>query len=282
MRRSSQDQSSLFLLHGSRSSSPAGDDYVFETGVPGAQQRPRRALVDLGFKGRCRGGERMADALSRAVTGPESMFFAEQQTLEALVSHVMPALLATRRAARTLRIWSVGCGTGQPTYSLAIALHERCPELSRWNVEIVASDTSGDLLARARCGIYSDYEVQRGMSLERLERSFEQLPAGPGWRCRSPLSELISWLQLDPLESCSAVGVADLILCHQHADAGNFDPPARWRRLGRLIDQLASDGYLVLAAPEPAIDRLSTFESLPIEAAMIYRRVPRETSLLSA
>ncbi len=199
-----------------------------------------------------------------------------------MVSHVMPALLPTRRAARTLRIWSVGCGTGQPTYSLAIALHERCPELTHWNVAIVASDVNADVIARARCGIYSDYEVQRGMPLERLERSFEQLPAGRGWRCRSPLSEDISWLQLDPLKSCSAAGTADLILCHQPADAGDLDPSTRGRRLGRLIDQLASDGYLILAAPEPALDRLPAFERLALEAAIVYRRIPRETSLLSA
>jgi len=282
MRRSSQDQLSLFLLHGSRSSSSAGAAYVFETGVPDARKRPRGALVDIGIKRRRRGEERMADALNRAVTGAESTFFAEQKALEALVSHVTPAILLSRRAARTLRIWSVGCGTGQPTYSLAIALHERCPELNRCNVEIVASDMNADLLARARCGIYSDYEVQRGMSLKRLERSFEQLPAGRGWRCRSPLSEHISWLQLDPLESCSAVGVADVILCHQHAGTGELDPPARRRRLGRLIDQLGSDGYLILAAPDPSVDRLPAFERLPMEAAMIYRRLPRETSLLSA
>jgi chemotaxis protein methyltransferase CheR len=279
MRRSSQDQSSLFLLHGSRSSSPAGADYVFETAIRDDRKRPRGALLEFGIKQR-RGGERMADALSRAVTGPESTFFAEQQALEALLSDVMPALLSTRRATRTLRIWSVGCGTGQPTYSLAIALHERCPELCHWNVTILAWDLNADVLARARCGIYSGYEVQRGVSLKRLERSFEQLPAGRGWRCRSPLSENISWLQLDPLEGCSAARVADLIVCHQHA--GDLDPPARRRRLGRLIDQLATDGFLILAATEPALDRQSGLERLPVEAAAIYRRVPRETSLLSA
>ena len=167
MRRTSQDQSSLFLLHGSRPSSPAGANYVFETAISGARTRPRGPLVDLELNRRRRGAERMADALSREVAGPESTFFAEQPALEALVSHVMPALLSTRRAARTLRIWSVGCGTGQPAYSLAIALQERCPELSHWNVAIVASDTNADLLAHARCGIYSDYEVQRGMPLAR-------------------------------------------------------------------------------------------------------------------
>lgn len=149
MRRSSQDQSSLFLLHGSRSSSPAGADYVFETAVRDDRKRPRGALVEFGIKQRRRGGERMVDALSHAVTGPESTFFAEQQALEALVSDVMPALLSTRRATRTLRIWSVGCGTGQPTCSLAIALHERCPELCHWNVTILASDLNADVLARA-------------------------------------------------------------------------------------------------------------------------------------
>jgi chemotaxis protein methyltransferase CheR len=280
MRRSSQDQSSLlFLLHGSRSSSPAGADYVFETAIRDDRKRPRGALLEFGIK-QHRGGERMADALSRAVTGPESTFFAEQQALEALLSDVMPALLSTRRATRTLRIWSVGCGTGQPTYSLAIALHERCPELCHWNVTILASDLNADVLAHARCGIYSDYEVQRGVSLKRLERFFEQLPAGRGWRNRSPLSENISWRQLDPLEGCSAAGVADLIVCHQHA--GDLDPPARRRRLGRLIDQLATDGFLILAATEPALDRQSGLERLPVEAAAIYRRIPRETSLLSA
>jgi chemotaxis protein methyltransferase CheR len=224
----------------------------------------------------------MANALSRAATEPESTFFAEQQALGAMVSHAMPALLRTRRAARTLRIWSVGCGTGQPTYSLAIALHERFPELSHWNMTIAASDVNADVLARARRGIYSDYEVQRGMTLERLERSFEQLPAGRGWRCRSPFSEHISWLQLDPLKSCTAAGTADLILCHQPADAGDLDPSSRCRRIGRLIDQLASDGYFILAAPEPALDRLPAFEHLALEAAIVYRRFPRETSLLSA
>ncbi len=281
MPRTSQDQSSLFLLHGLRSS--ADGDYVLETAVQTPAQEPRgAALFDLGIRRRLLGRERLADALNRAVTVPESRFFAEQSALDALVSLVMPALLTASRAARTLRIWSVGCGTGQPTQSLAMALSERHPELLNWNVAIVASDANADVLARARRGIYSDYEVQRGMPLERLERCLEPLPSGGGWRCRAPLSERISWLQLDPLESCSAVGLADVAFCHQQTGAGDLDLPARRRRLGRLIDQLAADGYLILPAAEPALECQPAFERLPIESVTIYRRVPRATSLLSA
>jgi chemotaxis protein methyltransferase CheR len=280
MRSSVQDQSSLFLLQSPQSTAQPVPDYVLQ--ATGRRRGVRATSADLFDLVALRGASRqgLASAVDLAMTIEEPAFFADTQALEALVSYVLPRLLPSRRFSQTLRLWSPGCGTGQGTYSLAITLAESCASLRNWDIQILASDSDAAALARAKRGIYSSYEVQRGLPIELLVRHFEQLPAGGGWRFQSRECARLNWLQLDLMASCASVGVADIIFCPQRL--GELDQVTRGAVLGRLVEQVASDGFLILAMPEAVLERKAALECVRGGAPSVYRRIPREASLLSA
>jgi chemotaxis protein methyltransferase CheR len=281
MRSSIPDGSSLFVLREPQpTAAPAGDYILQATGASSRFAEPSRNFLEFGVVPHRRSGHPLAIAVERALASEQSTFFEEVDGLASLISHVLPVLLPTRRYAQTLRLWSAGCGTGQQTYSLAIALAELCPGLATWNFDIVGSDADAWSVARARQGIYTPSEVQRGLPTEWLVRHFEQLPAGGGWRFTSRLRERMSWLRLDPSRSCAAVGEADIVVCHQKL--GQSECETRPVLLARLTDQLASDGFLILPSPEATLERGAGFERLHAGGPAVYRRVKHEISLLSA
>jgi chemotaxis protein methyltransferase CheR len=199
-----------------------------------------------------------------------------------MVCYALPALISSRQNSQKLRIWFAGCATGQGAYSLAMTLAELCPGLGHWNIEIVASDADADSLARARRGIYTPREVQRGLPTEWLVRHFEQLPGGGCWRFRSPLAQYMTWLHLNPSQSCAAVGTTDIIFCHQKQGSNEFDSRMRRKLLRRMTNQLAPDGFLVLQSAEAALERDPRFERLYSGDSTVYGSVSSEAALLSA
>jgi chemotaxis protein methyltransferase CheR len=222
-------------------------------------------------------------AVDEVMIGEGASFFADLQALASLVCHVVPVVMARRSDSQTIRIWSAGCSTGQPTYSLVMTLSELCPALSNWNVQIVASDPDGDALARAKRGIFGASEAQRGLPTEWLLRHFEELPEGGGWRIRSPLSERIAWLELDPSRSCRQVGTVDVILCHQPLSRMDSQCAPRRASLERMTGQLSPHGFLIVRSSVPGLDSDPRFErAFCTYNSVIYRRLPLESSLLSA
>ncbi|WP_275429465.1 CheR family methyltransferase, partial [Citrobacter youngae] len=75
---------------------------------------------------------------------------------------------------RHIRIWCAAASTGQEPYSLAMMLKEMGPALGSWRVEIIGTDLSGDVLERAKSGIYTQFEVQRGLPIQMLLKYFKQ------------------------------------------------------------------------------------------------------------
>ncbi|HET6326973.1 MAG TPA: CheR family methyltransferase [Planctomycetaceae bacterium] len=278
------DRSSLFVLREPHATGQELKAHYFlqATGARPGLSNSSQGLFQFGVAPHRGSDHPLASAVNQALAPEKSTFFEEVDNLAALITHVLPALIASRRYAQTLRFWSVNCATGQQTYSLAIALAELCPELANWNVEIVASDGDARALERARLGIYAPSEVQRGLPTEWLVCHFEQLPADRGWIFSSQLRERIRWLQLDLSQSCAPVGVADIVIYHRQPDERECDQGLGRALLGRLTDQLASDGFLILPAPDSTFDHRPGWEPVSAAVPNVYRRVKREPSLLSA
>ena len=109
--------------------------------------------------------EALMIAVVEAMMTNESFFFRDKTPFENFRSAVMPALLAARQHSRTIRIWCTAAAAGQEPYSLAMALKEMGPKIEGWRIEVIATDLSNDVLEKARQGIYSQFEVQRGLPI---------------------------------------------------------------------------------------------------------------------
>jgi hypothetical protein len=123
----------------------------------------------------------------------------------------MPALLAARAREKRLRIWCTACATGQEPYSLAMSLKGFGAALAGWRIEIVATDLSNDVLDKAKAGIYSQFEVQRGLPIQLLVKFFAQV--GDAWQIVPEIRAMVKFRPLNLLNDFSALGTFDLVFC---------------------------------------------------------------------
>lgn len=185
---------------------------------------------------------RVVDAM---MTG-ETMFFRDRPVFDALRREILPALLAARAATRRLRIWSAAASTGQEAYSVAMLLDDMAVSLSGWSVEIVGTDISGTAIDRAAAGVYSQFEVQRGLPIRFLMRHFREAPGG--WRVASATRAAVRFERFNLLGDPSRLGRFDLILCRNVLIY--LDGPTKGAVLDRLAGTLAPDGFLCLGTAE--------------------------------
>jgi chemotaxis protein methyltransferase CheR len=171
-------------------------------------------------------------------------------------SIIMPALLAARRSTRTIRIWCAAASTGQEPYSLAMCLKEMEGDLAGWRIELLASDLSGQALEKAREGLYTQFEVQRGLPIQFLVRYFKQ--TRELWQIAPEIRAMVKFRQLNLLSDFSHLGIFDLIFCRNVLIY--FDPHTKVDVLDRLASATASDGYLVLGAAETVVGLTESFK----------------------
>lgn len=194
--------------------------------------------------------EPFADALTGevvdAMTTNETSFFRDKNPFEALKTNVIPGLIARRQAQRSLRIWSAACSTGQEPYSLAMLLRDTFPLLSAWRVEIVATDISPTVLSRARDGLFTTFEVQRGLPIQTLIKHFDQIEQN--WQVKPELRRMIDFKPANLLGDIAALGRFDVILCRNVLIY--FDQPTKTGVLDKMAKMLAPDGSLLLGGAE--------------------------------
>ncbi|ATQ70291.1 MULTISPECIES: CheR family methyltransferase [Methylosinus] len=194
------------------------------------------------------GDEQFLQAVIDAMTTNETFFFRDRAPFEWLRRHWLPEIMARRRDQRRLRIWSAACSTGQEPYSLAMTFEEEAERLDGWRVEILASDISETALEAARRGVYSQFEVQRGLSTARLLRHFEPPPVIGGWRVNARLRGRVVFRKINLCDDFREIGAFDLILCRNVLMY--LDGDVKRQVLSRLAGSLESDGHLILGTSE--------------------------------
>lgn len=221
--------------------------YLIESRLgPVARREDFGSVDDLVEAVRSRPDERLVWGCVEALAPSETRFFRDPAVFEHLWSEVVPAL-ARRRPDGGVRIWSAGCGAGQEIYSLAMLQAEAPAPTGK--VELFASDLGERLLDRARLGVYSSFEVQRGLSARRLVRHFEN--RDEHFQLAKRLRQEVRWRRVNLLEDLAPLGTFDVVLCRNVL--GGMTPPAQARVLGQLARLVAADGILVLGADE-AVD----------------------------
>jgi chemotaxis protein methyltransferase CheR len=235
----------------------ADKQYLVESRLlPVARKAGHASLGDL-VEALKRGGDELLMAtVVEAMATNESFFFRDKIPFEHFRSIVMPALLAARRNGRSIRIWCAAASTGQEPYSLAMCLKDMAPDIAGWRIEILATDLCADVLEKARAGLYSQFEVQRGLPIQLLIKHFIQV--GELWQIAPELRAMVKFRQLNLLSDFSQLGVFDLIFCRNVLIY--FDQATKIEVLDRLSRMTASDGFLVLGAAETVVGLTDSFK----------------------
>lgn len=189
----------------------------------------------------------------------ESFFFRDSTPFDQLRDVILPQLLASRSASRRLRIWSAACSSGQEPYSLAMMLQEERSRFADWDIEIVATDFSAPILERARSGLYSDFEVRRGLSDQRRARWL--VPEGSAYRIAPDIRSMIQFRQHNLLSGVAGLGRFDLIFCRNVLIY--FEPSQKAKTLETLADALNPHSSLILGSAETVVGLVGAFEPTP-------------------
>lgn len=200
-------------------------------------------------------GGRIAEAIVDALLNQETSFFRDAPVFDTLLS----ALEAGAAERRRPRIWSAACSTGQEPLSLAIRFAERAREGGVLDPEIVATDVSEAALARARAGRFSQFEIQRGLSVRRMIEWFEAI--GPEWVANPDLVRRITFRRQNLVSDPPPPGRFDVILCRNVMLY--LSPPLRRQLLARLAEAMRPGGLLVLGAGETVIGHSDAFIPSP-------------------
>jgi chemotaxis protein methyltransferase CheR len=223
--------------------------------LPVARKAGLSNLTGLVARLRAPDAERLTVEVVEAMTTNESLFFRDKVPFDHFRDTIMPALLAARAASRRIRIWCAAAATGQEPYTLAMCLKEMGKELRGWRIEIVATDLSTEVLARAKSGIYSQFEVQRGLSVMMLIKYFSQV--GEAWQIAPEIRGMVKFAPLNLLNDFSHLGKFDLVFCRNVLMY--FDQATKIDVLERIADVTERDGYLVLGGAETVMGLTKRF-----------------------
>ncbi|RDI60618.1 CheR family methyltransferase [Microvirga subterranea] len=188
-------------------------------------------------------------AVVEAMTTNETFFFRDKGPFDLFRDVLLPRYLTARAGARRLRIWCAAASTGQEPYSLAMLLNEASARLAGWQVQIVATDISTEVLEKAKAGIYNQFEVQRGLPIQLLVKYFKQ--NGDQWQISPQIRAMVDYRPLNLIKEFGHLGTFDIIYCRNVLIY--FDKPTKSDVLERLAKAMAPDGALLLGAAETVI-----------------------------
>jgi chemotaxis protein methyltransferase CheR len=206
---------------------------------------------------------RMDEAVIRdvveAMTTNESFFFRDTKPFDQFKQLVLPTLLKHRAGGKTIRIWSAACSSGQEPYSLAMILSEMAAQLNGWKIEIVGTDLSTEILTRAREGLYSQFEVQRGLPITMLVKYFAQV--GDRWQINPKIRGMVQYREFNLLQDPAPLGRFDVVFCRNVLIY--FDQPTKTRVLNSVAKMMPEDGFLFLGGAETVLGITDRFQMVP-------------------
>ena len=252
--------------------------YLLESRLmPVARKFGFTGLSDLVMTVRKDRPEELLRDITEAMTTNESLFFRDIKPFEQLQSLVVPKLVQTRQSTRKIRIWSAAASSGQEPYSIAIILKEVEELLQGWTVEILATDLSVDMLNRARTGLYTQFEVQRGLPIARLVKYFKQV--GEKWRLDANIRAMVKFKEFNLLDQMTGLGTFDVVFCRNVLIY--FDQQTKSEVLSRISRIMQKDGVLYLGGAETVLGITEDFVPVTGHRGM-YGLAQGEPALLSA
>lgn len=197
----------------------------------------------------------LATEVVEALLNNETYFFRDKPTFDQLPEEILPELAARRAATKRISIWCAGCSTGQEVHSLAMLFEDMKDRWQGWTIDILGTDVSHKAIRAARTGLYSQFEVQRGLGVAQMLRHFDETP--DGWQIRDHVRHITRFQQHNVLSEPPSRGRFDLVLCRNVLLY--FDRHKRERAFGRLAQAMAHDGFLMLGAGETVVGQTRSF-----------------------
>jgi chemotaxis protein methyltransferase CheR len=210
-------------------------------------------------------------AVTEAMTTNETLFFRDTKPFDQFKKVVLPNILATRGDRRSMRVWCAACSSGQEPYSLAMILKEEGAKLAGWRIEIVATDINSEVVDRAKAGLYSQFEVQRGLPISMLMKYFKQVE--DKWQISNEIKAMVDYREFNLLNDPRILGQFDVVFCRNVLIY--FDQPTKGQVLDRIRGVMPDDGVLYLGGAETVLGVTDKFEPVPNERGL-YRVVSKQ------
>jgi chemotaxis protein methyltransferase CheR len=189
----------------------------------------------------------------------ETFFFRDRIPFDHLRDTIVPALMQARATQKRMRIWCAAASSGQEPYSLAMVLKDMSASLAGWRIDILATDLSAEVLEKAKAGLYSQFEVQRGLPIQLLIKHFTQV--GDCWQLSPEIRSMVQFRPFNLLNDFGPLGTFDVVSCRNVLIY--FDQDMKVVVLDRLARQIERDGYLVLGAAETVVGLTEQFKPYP-------------------
>jgi chemotaxis protein methyltransferase CheR len=209
----------------------------------------------------------LATKVVEAMTTNESLFFRDSRPFEQLKKTLLPALAKARGATRSLRVWSAACSHGQEPYSIAMTIKEMGPLFAGWKIEILATDIAQEVMARAKSGLFTQFEVQRGLPVTLLVKYFAK--SGTRWQVDAGIRAMVNFKEFNLLGDMRSLGQFDLIFCRNVLIY--FDPPTKRKVLDGLAQRLVPDGALFLGGAETVLGLTEAVAPVPNERGLYMK-----------
>ena len=195
-----------------------------------------------------------------AMTTNETSFFRDTRPFDMFRDHLLTYMKEARRKERKLRIWCAAASSGQEPYTIAMILKEVAAEYPGWKFEIVATDISNEILEQAREGIYTQFEVQRGLPIQMLMKYFKQTD-DQKWQISEDLRKMVEYRHFNLLDPMLTMGKFDMIFCRNVLIY--FDEQTKGRVLDEMAKHITPDGFLMLGGAETVMGITDSFVSIP-------------------
>ncbi len=233
-----------------------GKEYLVESRLSPIARNHKLADTDAAIAAmKANANSPLARECLAAMMTHESFFFRDIRPFDDFRKSILPGLIERRAGTRKLRIWCAAASTGQEPYSLAMILQEEAAKLAGWSVELIATDISPMALAYARSGLYTHFEVQRGLPAQMLVKYFAK--EATNWRIAPVIRNMVTYREFNLLEDPSLFGSFDVVFCRNVLIY--FDQDTKGHVLERIARRMPNDGVLFLGGAETVIGITTRF-----------------------
>ena len=245
-----------------RSGLTLGDDksYLLESRLtPVARKQGFKDLEELIDKVKIGNDSALASSVTEAMTTNESFFFRDQKPFDLFRDTVIPYILEARAEGKKFRIWSAAASSGQEPYSIGMILREQAVKFAGWSYDIVGTDLSTEIINKATNGVYSQFEVQRGMPIQLLVKYFDKV--GDQWQIKPDLQAMVQFKVFNLLHDLSSLGKFDVVFCRNVLIY--FDQPTKKMVLENIAKLMPDDAFLFLGGAETVLGITEQFAPIP-------------------